>query len=175
MRWGTDSPPDLDGAPYEMFWKWISGAGEENPVMNFGPGDPFTQQVEVDPHNQQIMNQLRSSTTLKGQVSKTFQVNYTDTGLGSLLRDGLSAASGGLLSNRFPVDAFLGSYNESYTVESYDPATNSARVHFKVDNTSGWTSFLHYAGEHNANTSHGPGSSITEHLDWTVTINLPTN
>lgn len=179
--------------PYELALGWALGGGTFNSNLHFTQSDPMTQKVETDPHNLQLTKDLSGSAPTPSEIGTWQQgakatdpagnpLNYSDP-LGHLPTD-MEWGVGGLLApsafGSLAADAFLGSYTEKYRIMSYDPATRVEVVDFEVNNTSGYTSFMHYLTEKlhipiDLNSSIGPGADINETFDWQETIVVHTD
>jgi len=161
--------------PYSMFFNWLSGRGgsADGSPWVFTQDDPLTQQLMNDPHNRELLAQLaHDGATLK--VGKTYKSYYDDSGIGNLIPDSIAALSFGHLGSRPPVDAFLGSYTEKYTVVAKDFKTATVTVKFHVENHSDMNSLAHsFTANCQCDRSIGPGATIVEVFEWQQTFEWP--
>jgi hypothetical protein len=136
-----------------------------------------------DPHNQDIIL-LYTNSRIPFDPGKSWRMDYDDSGVANLPPDAVGVMTHGKMA-RPPVDGFLGSYNESVALKSYDPDSRTGTLSLHVWNTSGWESFGHSLnpalkllnwrypvtrGLRPYDIPVGPGASIREDFYWTTSF-----
>ncbi|WP_305068068.1 RHS repeat domain-containing protein [Kitasatospora sp. A2-31] len=178
-KWGIDKgsgPANNNMSALELTGGWfLNGLGR---TQTFGGNS----QLVTDLAKHDVIGQDRATLMARVQTGAPdamdpIKVRYKDAGPepGTLLNsprgelnDLLGIITNGRLGTSNPSAAFLGSYSGFAWVKEIDARANLAKLHFEIDNTSGWNSATHKIPESWQDwiVAPLPGQSVDELLAW---------